>query len=349
MIKYLKDTYFSKTTCRLLRSKLEKGLTEDQKTIEYFSKITFTDDVREKLYLLINGLREKPKCKNLECNKEVQFLNYSRGYRTFCCIKCSKNPEELKNINLFNGVNKIRETPHTEKTLYYKKCREITRLTYKQNENLLNPNNYKLGRAGVDGAYQVDHIISVNYGFINKLNPEIIGGIENLRVVPWRVNAVKNKYLEDIKAHSNIIIKYIKKEFNEEMNIENFIYEYCLDKSGRINSKINKFWFINRNVLYKYDEIMELTKYLDTSEKVPFRIFNIYYGLNKSKYKIEGNRATFMRYIWNPKSDWVEIPENEEDIFYCYDKSINCVRLKSGITKESANKQGLLYLYYKYL
>lgn len=48
MIKYLKDTYLSKTTCRLLRVKLERDLKTNPRTIEYFNTIAFTDDIREK-------------------------------------------------------------------------------------------------------------------------------------------------------------------------------------------------------------------------------------------------------------------------------------------------------------
>ena len=354
MIEYLIDTYFSKTTCRLLRSKLEKGLKEDQKTINYFSTILFTDDVREKIYCLINNMTEKQSCKNRDCNNTTKFLDVSRGYRDFCCISCSKNPEQLKTINLFNGVHLIRKEPHNEKTLYFKKVREITRLTYNQNKVLLNPDNLPLRRSGTPGGYQLDHIISVNYGFENNINPEIIGGLDNLQVIPWRVNSVKNKYIDKELDIDDIINNYNKKEYNLDLTIDDFILNYCLDKSGRVNTKINKEWFINRNCLTKYNDIMRLTDYLKISEKVPFRIFCIYYGLHKSKSTYQGSRANWMRRFLNPTIDYKYLTGDDkidfQNNFMCYDKRIGKYRLKSNSYdwKETANRQGTLFLYYKY-
>lgn len=297
MIEYLKDTYLSKTACRLLRVKLDRDLLTNKRTIKYFNKITFTTDVREKLYCLINGISIRPKCGNKSCDNEVKFLDYSRGYRVFCCIRCSKNPERLKTINIFGGVHKIRETPHTEKTLYFKKVREVTRLTYRMNKDKINPDNHKFGRCGVEGAYQLDHIISVNTGYKNGIDPEIIGGIDNLRIVHWRVNAVKNKFETEGDWHK-IVTSYKKKEFRADLCVEKFIRKYCLNKSSRVNTKINYQWFINRNIEGKAKEIIEMTSYLDTDERMPFRIFNILFKLHETKYIIKGSRTLFIRDKW---------------------------------------------------
>lgn len=37
-------------------------------------------------------------------------------------------------------------------------------------------------------AWHLDHIVPVVYGFRNNIDPKFIGGIENLRFVPWRLN-----------------------------------------------------------------------------------------------------------------------------------------------------------------
>jgi len=285
MKKYLKDTYISKTTCRLLRKKLDDDLKYNEITIKYFNNITFTDDVREKIYGLMNDIFFTPKCENPYCDNKVKFLDYSRGYRRFCCMKCSKNPDRIHDINLFGGVHKIRKTPSTIKTRYYKKVREITRLTYQINENIINSENHTLGKCGVNGAYQLDHIISVHYGFENNINPEIIGGLDNLRVIPWRVNAVKNKYNID-EDWNKIINEYKPKLYRSDMNFKDFIKTYCLDKSGRINTKINYDWFVSRNVENQAVDIINATSYLPEHELMPFRMFNIYFDLYKTKFII---------------------------------------------------------------
>jgi hypothetical protein len=307
------------------------------------------------VYDLLHDVKEDKVCRNKSCRNIVKFSgSFVNGYRKFCSVKCSKNKDELKHINLFNGVHKIREKPHNEKTLYFKKCREITRLTYRQNKSIINPNDCRLGKAGVEGAYQIDHIISVHYGFENNIAPEIIGGLENLRVVPWRVNSVKNKYLTNYEEDFEYILSsYEKKEYTTELNVHDFIEKFCINKSGRVNTKINEEWFVRRKVEKKLNEIKSLTDYLE-NENIPFRIFSIHFHLYKNKIKPSGNRNIFMRRLLNPTIDYIDLSgDDEQDFkkaFLCFDKRLNRYRLKSNSYDwmTTINKQGILFLYYKY-
>ena len=52
----------------------------------------------------------------------------------------------------------------------------------------------KRGRCGVEGAYQIDHIISVSEGFKKEISPDIIGDISNIRMIPWKENLLKSNY-----------------------------------------------------------------------------------------------------------------------------------------------------------
>jgi len=49
-------------------------------------------------------------------------------------------------------------------------------------------------------SWNLDHIISIKYGFNNNIDPKLIGSIENLRYVPWRVN---NRKGSDITSNDN--------------------------------------------------------------------------------------------------------------------------------------------------
>lgn len=51
---------------------------------------------------------------------------------------------------------------------------------------------FKLGLAGEEGAHQVDHMYSVSSGFKNGLSPFLIGHINNLEVLEWKVNLSKH-------------------------------------------------------------------------------------------------------------------------------------------------------------
>ena len=68
--------------------------------------------------------------------------------------------------------------------------REVWRYTYKHPLETLEHWD-KRGKCGVDGAYQLDHIISINEGWSNKIPAEEIAKWENLRMIPWKDNLLK--------------------------------------------------------------------------------------------------------------------------------------------------------------
>lgn len=58
----------------------------------------FPDKSLKEIYNLIYNLKEEPIC--LNCGKPVEFLNFSQGYRKFCCLKYSNsNPKKIKLSN----------------------------------------------------------------------------------------------------------------------------------------------------------------------------------------------------------------------------------------------------------
>lgn len=71
---------------------------------------------------------------------------------------------------------------------FYK--REVWRYTY-QNDLESLEHWEKRGRCGVEGAYQLDHIISINEGWHKGIAPEEIGRMDNLRMIPWKQNRNK--------------------------------------------------------------------------------------------------------------------------------------------------------------
>jgi len=55
----------------------------------------------------------------------------------------------------------------------------------------INPNNLQLGKAGIDGAHQIDHIVSVREGFEKGKSVEDIADPTNLQILPWLDNIRK--------------------------------------------------------------------------------------------------------------------------------------------------------------
>jgi len=68
--------------------------------------------------------------------------------------------------------------------------REVWKYTYRN--DLTKFENYdKRGRNGVDGAYQIDHIVSINEGWKSNTPAKKIGNMTNLQMITWEENRRK--------------------------------------------------------------------------------------------------------------------------------------------------------------
>lgn len=91
--------------------------------------------------------------------------------------------------------------------LYRSTVTSLTRVEYAKHKTAINPHNYPTGRAGTDGAYHLDHIVSVKYGFLNEIPPELISHHTNLQMLPWEENITKRDYITHIPE---ILKEYVK-------------------------------------------------------------------------------------------------------------------------------------------
>ena len=160
-----------------------------------------------------------------KCHKELSYINHESWWKAKrkkgICGHCAKSGENHPNYGkrrLEETIQKIRKTQtgkhhstytkHLLKAIHagfssyrdYKKfypkkkqyrmnVLEETRKQLKRNPLL--PNFEKRGKCGVKGAYQVDHIISIDEGFKKHISPKIIGAYANLRMIPWKENRIK--------------------------------------------------------------------------------------------------------------------------------------------------------------
>lgn len=108
-------------------------------------------------------------------------------------------------------VSKIRKTfedkgkwiPLAECTEYELYKKEVWSHTNSNDISSLT-NHHKRGLAGVEGAYHLDHKFSIFQGFVEGIDPKIIGSYKNLECIPWRENVVKQgKCSIDIKELLN--------------------------------------------------------------------------------------------------------------------------------------------------
>lgn len=141
-----------------------------------------------------------------DCNKDIGYTTEKQMKRAelhqTVCNSCSA--KKYKKGISFTGasedqIKKMRATKagfsswEEYKKKYPKKQfykREVWRHTNSHDLDSLE-NADKRGRCGVKGAYQLDHIISINEGWEKGIPAEEIGAFENLRIIPWKQNLTK--------------------------------------------------------------------------------------------------------------------------------------------------------------
>jgi len=74
---------------------------------------------------------------------------------------------------------------------YKSDVRKKTEQQFIQHQSTLNPNNHPRGLAGLEGVYQLDHIISVKWCFENDVPYDKCSDVSNLQFIPWQQNLHK--------------------------------------------------------------------------------------------------------------------------------------------------------------
>lgn len=74
---------------------------------------------------------------------------------------------------------------------YARKVHGLSQKVYEENIDIINPNRHKRTLCGVNGGYQLDHIMSIRECFDKNVPPEKAASVENLRMLPWKENLMR--------------------------------------------------------------------------------------------------------------------------------------------------------------
>lgn len=138
------------------------------------------------------------KCKI--CDK--LFYKTKSSESIYCCRSCMYSDtdfiEKLRNVDRSymqteEFRNKFRKENTEEWVRYKNRVYKLTEKVYNEHIDIINPNRHPRTIAGVDGGWQLDHIIEVRYGFDNQIPPEILCEVSNLRMLPWKKNLERNR------------------------------------------------------------------------------------------------------------------------------------------------------------
>lgn len=131
-----------------------------------------------------------PTCGHVFTSTAVNLL--SRG---ITCAVCGKR-ERAKAINAWSKQNseEWQKTADVWKR-YRADVTRHTRVTYRDNKQLINPRDLPTGRAGTKGAYHLDHIVPVRWCFERNVPANLVADVSNLQMLRWRENISKRNHV----------------------------------------------------------------------------------------------------------------------------------------------------------
>jgi len=120
--------------------------------------------------------------KGLSKEKDERIKNYS-----------DKQKGQKREGKYVHGENHPNYSPDTSDYQRYRKIVDVlTEKNYVKHQKIINPNSLPRTLCGVEGGYQLDHILSVHEGFKLKIDSIKIADITNLQMLPWKENLKKS-------------------------------------------------------------------------------------------------------------------------------------------------------------
>jgi len=132
----------------------------------------------------------------------IIYVIPSRDQKKYCSRECMHGDPDY--IRMLKEIDRSytqteefalkQSKPDTD--AYKKYAGKVHRLSdkvYEQNIDIINPERHTRTLAGVEGGWQLDHIVEVRFGFNNNIPPEVLAEVDNLRMLPWKDNLKRNR------------------------------------------------------------------------------------------------------------------------------------------------------------
>lgn len=134
--------------------------------------------------------------RNINCGHIFECSPSNLITRHVDCAICGPQ-KRVAPLTAWSKANsaKWRETASEWQT-YKTEVTSLTDQTYKKHRKQINPNNLPRGKAGVDGAYHLDHIVPKRFCFDNNVPPHICADVSNLQMIGWRENVGSRSHIK---------------------------------------------------------------------------------------------------------------------------------------------------------
>jgi hypothetical protein len=123
--------------------------------------------------------------------KEGDIQNLVNAKHTYSEIsKILKiNVRSVKVYAKKHGVVRFKSIPEYQR--YKARVYHLSNKIYRLNESNINPYKYKRTRCGVEGGYQLDHVVGIRECFDLGFSVEQCADLINLQLIPWTENLQK--------------------------------------------------------------------------------------------------------------------------------------------------------------
>jgi hypothetical protein len=128
-------------------------------------------------------------CLNSKCAKAFQVKPAMT--KKYCSIACSTTVNNPAPKGKGSRPYRVKDTT-PEYARYAQLVHNLSHKIYLENINMINPNKHPRTVCGVEGGYQLDHIIPIKECYNKGLSAEQAASLENLRMLPWRDNLMRN-------------------------------------------------------------------------------------------------------------------------------------------------------------
>lgn len=136
------------------------------------------------------------------CDKCGIVWKQRRARNTDVCSTCrtkdymtgNRLGEALKGRKIPSMTGELHPNWNPNKNLYRRfqyRVQRLTEETYAKHEQTINPDKHPRTLCGVDGGYQLDHIVSIKSGFEQGMTPLQLADLSNLQMLPWKTNRDK--------------------------------------------------------------------------------------------------------------------------------------------------------------
>lgn len=152
---------------------------------------------------------KKIRVKRIQCKHEFDVAPGNIIHRNVQCPTCATQYR----TNILNHYVELKHDywvqTATSWQVYKSTVTSLSRKNYIDYKNTINPNNFPRGKAGVKGAYHLDHIVPIRWCFDNHVPAEICAHQSNLQMITWRSNVGSRDRIKENTIIPQILQEYV--------------------------------------------------------------------------------------------------------------------------------------------